>query len=138
MANQTAGAKVTGMRDLRRALKEVGVPKQAIKEAGKESASLVANEAKTLVPVRSGRLRESIRLSAYASGRVSVMAGNNRTTKSGVPYANPIHWGWFKRNIRPQPFFVKALGYTRQEVLDRYFKQMQSLIREQEIKSKIG
>lgn len=138
MAYQSAGAKVIGMRQLRSALREVGVPKEAIKQAGKDSAELVANEARSLVPVKTGRLRDSIRLSAYASGRISILAGNNRKSRSGIPYANPIHWGWFKRNIKPQPFFVKALGYTRQEVFDNYFKQMQKLIRQEEQKSKIG
>ena len=138
MSMQPSGIKVKGFKEVRAALKAVGVPKEAIKKAGKDSAALVANEAKSLVPVRTGRLRDSIRLSAYASGRISILAGNNRKTKSGVPYANPIHWGWFKRNIKPQPFFVKALGYTRQEVSDRYFKQMEKLIREEESKAKIG
>lgn len=138
MSNQAAGVKVKGFREVRAALRAVGVPKEAIKEAGKESAALVANEARSLAPVRSGKLRDSIRLSAYANGRISILAGNNRKTKSGIPYANPIHWGWFKRNIKPQPFFVKALGYTRQEVLDNYFRQMNKLIKEEETKAKIG
>jgi len=133
-----AGVKVKGFREVRQVLKAVGVPKEAIKNAGKQSAALVANEARSLVPVRTGKLRDSIRLSAYASGRISILAGNNRKSKSGIPYANPIHWGWFKRNIKPQPFFVKALGYTRQEVFDNYFKQMEKLIEAEERKARMG
>jgi hypothetical protein len=45
-----------------------------------------------------------------------------------VPYANPIHWGWFKRNIKPQPFFVKALGITRDEVYQTYYRNVNKLI----------
>jgi hypothetical protein len=55
---------------------------------------------------------------------VSVSAGNN----GRVPYANPIHWGWFKRNIKPQPFFVKALGITRDEVYQTYYRNVNKLI----------
>ena len=51
--------------------------------------------------------------------------------------ANPIHWGWGKRNIRPQPFFVRALGYTRSEIYDNYFKQMEKLILEETAKTKL-
>ena len=132
-----AGLKVKNLKEVTKALKAVGVPADAVKKAGKESGELVANEARSLVPVRSGRLRSSIRVSATARSKVTVMAGNNRKSQSGVPYANPIHWGWFKRNIKPQPFFIKALGYTRAEVFENYFNQMEKLIKLEEAKAKI-
>ena len=132
-----SGIKVTNLREINKALRNIGTPNDAIKKAGKESGELVANEARSLVPVRSGALRNSIRVSALLSGKVSVSAGNNRTTKSGIPYANPIHWGWFKRNIKPQPFFVKALGYTRAEVYKNYFKQVEKLIVTESAKTKL-
>jgi hypothetical protein len=113
------------------------VPKEAVKDAGKESGELVANEARSLVPVRTGNLRNSIRVGATARGKITVLAGNNRTSKSAVPYANPIHWGWFKKHIKPQPFFVRALGYTRSEIYDNYFKQMEKLIIEETAKTKL-
>ena len=122
------GVKVTNLREINKALAAVGVPKDAVKAAGKESGELVANEARTLVPVRTGALRNSIRVGATARGKITILAGNNRSGRSGVPYANPIHWGWFKRHIRPQPFFAKALGYTREEIYDTYFKQLEELI----------
>jgi len=113
------------------------VPKDAIKDAGKESGELVANEARGLVPVRTGALRNSIRVGATARGKITVKAGNNRSSSSGVPYANPIHWGWFKRHIRPQPFFVRALGYTRTEIYENYFSQMEKLIKTETAKTKL-
>ena len=131
------GVKVKNLREINKALDAIGVPKDAIKDAGKESGELVASEARTLAPVRTGALRDSIRVGATARGKITVLAGNNRTSKSGVPYANPIHWGWFKRHIRPQPFFVTALGYTRSEIYDNYFKQMQKLIIEETAKTKL-
>lgn len=130
MAEQT-GIKVKNLKDITKALKAIGVPNDAVKQAGKDSAEAVMNEARSLVPVRSGKLRDSIRLAANARGRVSIQAGNNRTSKSGVPYANPIHWGWFRRGIRPNPFFSKALGLTRDEVYRNYFTQMEKLIVEE-------
>jgi len=131
------GVKVTNLREINKALAAVGVPKDAIKDAGKESGELVASEARSLAPVRTGALRNSIRVGATARGKITVLAGNNRSSKSGVPYANPIHWGWFKRHIRPQPFFVTALGYTRSEIYDNYFKQMEKLIIQETAKTKL-
>jgi hypothetical protein len=131
------GIKVTNLRQINNALKAVGAPNEEIKKAGKQSGELVASEARGLVPVRTGALRNSIRVGATARGKITVLAGNNRKSKSGVPYANPIHWGWFKRNIKPQPFFVKALGYTRAEVYENYFSQMEKLIVTESAKSKL-
>lgn len=132
------GVKVKNLREINQVLKAVGVPAKAVRDAGKQSGELVAAEARSLTPVRTGKLRNSIRVSATARGVVKVMAGNNRKSKSGVPYANPIHWGWFKRNIKPQPFFITALGYTRGEVYDNYFKQLDKLIVEESNKAKMG
>jgi hypothetical protein len=131
------GVKVKNLREINKALAAIGVPKEAVKDAGKQSGELVANEARSLVPVRTGNLRNSIRVGATARGKITILAGNNRTSKSAVPYANPIHWGWFKKHIRPQPFFARALGYTRSEIYDNYFKQMEKLIIEQTAKTKL-
>jgi hypothetical protein len=120
---EPAGVKVKGYKQAIKALQSIGVPAAEIKAAGSEAGELVANEARGLVPVRSGALRNSIRVSK-ALNRVSVSAGNNRS----VPYANPIHWGWFRRNIKPQPFFIKALGITRDEVYRNYYRKLDTLI----------
>lgn len=135
MAVQPSGVKVKGLKQATKALQAIGAPRQEIKEAGKEAGNIVANTARGLAPVRSGRLRDSIRVKTNPNGSVKVEAGNNRTGRTGVPYANPIHWGWFydkknfiKKNIKPNPFFNKALGYTRQQVLDTYFRNMDLLI----------
>ncbi|MFN9108681.1 MAG: HK97 gp10 family phage protein [Bacteroidota bacterium] len=135
MPVQPNGIKVQGLKQVNRALQAIGAPKDEIKAAGKEAGNIVANEARGLAPVRSGRLRDSIRAKGNPNGSVTVEAGNNRSGRTGVPYANPIHWGWFydkknfiKKNIMPNPFFNKALGYTRDEVLNTYFRNMDNLI----------
>lgn len=118
-----AGIKVKGLKSAIKALQEIGVPAAEIKAAGSEAGELVANQARELVPVRSGNLRNTIRVSK-ALNKVSVLAGNNVR----VPYAGPIHWGWAKRNIQPQPFFVKALGVTRDQVYQNYYASLNKLI----------
>jgi len=126
---EPSGIKVKGYRQAIKALQAIGVPAAEIKAAGSQAGELVANQARALAPVRSGALRNSIRVSK-ALNRVSVSAGNNRS----IPYANPIHWGWFRRNIKPQPFFVKALGITRDEVYRNYYRSLDKLIQSQSTK----
>jgi len=121
--SDTSGIKVKGLRSSIKALQAIGVDPAEIKTAGNEAGEIVAREARNLVPVRTGRLRNTIRASRALS-KVTVSAGNN----GKVPYANPIHWGWFKRNIKPQPFFVKALGITRDEVYQNYYRSLDRLI----------
>jgi hypothetical protein len=125
---EPAGIKVAGLRKAIKALQEVGVPADEIKLANQQAGELVLAAARPLVPVRSGRLLDTLRI-GRALNKVTVSAG-----RASVPYANPIHWGWFKRNIKPQPFFVKALGYTREEVYQNYFRSIDSLIAKQDTK----
>lgn len=130
-------------RQVTNALKAIGVPLDAIKEANKESARAVFLEARKLAPVSKykpdkpggakyksgGQLRDSIRI-ADLSTSVRIRAGMKR-----IPYANPVHWGWFRdkttgknRNILPNPWMARALGYTREEILDNYIRNMNNLI----------
>jgi hypothetical protein len=125
-----AGLKVEGLRQVFAALKAVGVPTSEVSAASQQSGEIVAASARTLVPVRSGRLRSTIKSKKQAR-KVLVSAGNNRS----VPYANPIHWGWFydrnnfvSKNILPNPFFIKALGLTREQVYRTYFENIDKLI----------
>ncbi len=121
--------RVEGGRELRRKFREAGDDMTDLKDLHKQLADDVAGTAKTKVPVRSGRLRNSIRGSGTKTA-ARVRAGNNR--KSGptsVPYAAPIHFGWSRRGIKPQPFLYEALDDRRQEVIDRYNDQIDSIIR---------
>jgi hypothetical protein len=123
------GIKVEGLRDALAALKAIGTPTAEISAAAQQAGEIVANMSRSLVPVRSGRLRATIK-SRKQARKVLVSAGNNTT----VPYASPIHFGWYydknnfvKKNILPNPFFSKALGITRQQVYETYFMNINKL-----------
>jgi hypothetical protein len=123
------GIKVQGLNEALRALKAIGTPIAEVQAAAQQAGEIVASQSRSLVPVRSGALRATIRSKKQAR-KVLVSAGNN--TK--VPYANPIHWGWYydknnfvKKNIMPNPFFAKALGLTRKEVYETYFININKL-----------
>lgn len=123
------GIKVVGLNEAIRSLRAIGVPSKEIGEASQEAGELVADSARSLVPVRSGRLRATIKAKRIAR-KVVVSAGNNTT----VPYANPIHFGWNydrvnlqAKNIRPRPFFSNALTRTRTQVYRIFFDNIEKL-----------
>jgi hypothetical protein len=114
--------RVSGLNKAIRALKEVGVPAKEIALAAKDAAELVAGEARTLVPVRTGKLKGSIR-TATQQRKAIVRAGGAR-----VPYANPIHWGWFRRGIKPNQFFSRAITPQIDKIYKTYFDNLQRLL----------
>jgi len=129
--SNTSGIKVKGLRSSIKALQAIGVDAKDIKSAGNEAGEIVAREARTLAPSRTGALRASIRVSK-ALNRVSVSAGNN----GRVPYANPIHWGWLedkewfiKKNIRPNLFLYRALNQKMDTIMADYRLAMDEIIK---------
>jgi HK97 gp10 family phage protein len=118
--------KVEGLKDLQRQLRALDDKsmKAELRKVNKGAATIVADEARNLVPVRSGRLRASIGARAGQTS-ASVKAG----TAARVPYAGPIHFGWGARNIRPQPFLYEALGKKWKEVYSAYDKNVSDLVK---------
>jgi HK97 gp10 family phage protein len=123
------GIKVVGLNQAIRALRAIGVPSAEIGQASQQAGEVVANRARSLVPVRTGALRSTIKAKKIAR-KVVVSAGNN----TRVPYANPIHFGWNydkknlqAKNIRPRPFFSNAISNTRSQVYKIFFDNMERL-----------
>jgi hypothetical protein len=117
-----ARVQVTGAKELRKALKHMDADLKDLTKINKAAAEDVAREARSIVPRRSGRLQKAIKSSASrASGKVA--AGSRL-----VPYAGPIHFGWRRRNIEPQPFIYDALDERRDEVVARYEKEVADLV----------
>lgn len=143
-----AGIKVIGLDETIKALQAIGTPTKALSAAGVESARIVVKAAKPLAPSRSGRLRTSIKGIRTKYG-AAVRAGG-----PGLEYSKPIHWGWFRdtktdraratekgyinRNIMPNPFLARALGYNKQQVLDTYRDNMNKLIEQETAKARNG
>lgn len=117
-----ARVEVEGGPELRRAFRKFDDRLGDLRAVHRSAAEVVEGEAESLVPVRTGRLRESIRVSAGKTG-AGVLAGR-RT----VPYAGPIHFGWRIRNIEPQPFLYDALDRRRDAVLETYRDGVGSLV----------
>lgn len=125
--------RITGHREARRRIGRIvddldqKAARGELKVMNQEAAEIVAGRAQSLVPVRTGTLRDTIRAAgAQKSGRVR--AGFKR-----VPYAGAIHFGWAARNIDPNTFLYDALDQRRLEVLQHYDRQLEALIKKYDL-----
>jgi len=117
-----AAVEVEGARELRRALLELGYDvANDLKTVNLEGAEQVLEVALRRVPVRTGRLRDTVRASATKT-RGSIRAGFKR-----IPYAGPVHFGWPARNIQPNPFLYDAMDERRDEVVQAYSDNITNL-----------
>lgn len=99
--------------------------KKELKSIYIQSANIVFRNAMPRVPVRSGNLKSTMRVSASTRSG-SVRAGGKRS----APYAGPIHFGWPNRPnmqkswyggpIRPNPFLYAALDARRTDVEEQF------------------
>jgi len=122
--NGMIGVEVEGLKDLQRALRKAKDKDTAkeIRKANKAAGQIVADEAKTVAPVASGKLAKSIGSQGGPSAAF-VKAG----TAKGVQYAGPIHFGWAARGIPARPFIYEAYDKRQDEVRAAYEKQLNKI-----------
>jgi len=130
MADNSGSIQVEGLKAINRSLKALGEDTSVLADANYDAANQLLRASLPIVPVRTGALKGSLKASKTKAASV-VRGGSTR-----VPYAAPIHWGWFRdkntgknKNILPNPFLAKALKYTREEILANYQRNMESLIK---------
>lgn len=116
------GVQVYGLRNLKRTMRQAGVDVKQLSKINREAASFVANASRLPAPKRSGRLAASIRAGATQK------AGVVRAGRKSLPYANPIHWGWFRRGIRPQPWLSNTAQATESGWRPLYEQHMNDVI----------
>lgn len=113
---------VVGAKELRRTMKRAGEDLADLKAVHQAVGNLVVSVAQQLAPKRSGALAGSLRASKLASG-VAIKVGSN-----GIPYANPIHWGWPKRNIKANPFLSDAATQSEEQWVALYEAELEKII----------
>lgn len=125
---------IEGIRKLARTLRQAGdeESRAMLLAANREAASAVAADAAPTIPQLTGRLAATLRSSGSAKGGV-VMLG-----KARVPYAGPLHFGWFgvrvwgrtraRRPIAPGLWLYHALDRRRGEVEELYRKRLEALL----------
>lgn len=129
--NSSAAIRVEGLDELRKALRELGDAelRKALRLANKASAQLVVQEALPQVPVRSGKLKASVK--AMAGERDARARAGGPT----VPYAQAVHWGTGPRpglrgphNIARNPFLLNAAEAKREEVAEAYLIELDKIL----------
>lgn len=119
-----ASVETTGIKALLRDAEAVGVAATDLKELTYRLALPIAALGATLAPRRSGRLAAGIKPSR-SKRKVMVRVG----TKSRLPYAGAVHWGWDSRSgprflsvaeeqMRPRTF--AGLGEGIKDLLEKY------------------
>jgi len=123
---------LVGYRQLKKELRQLGDEAVAsLKQTNKEAADLVADTARPDIPVRSGRLKGTLRTTGTMRGGVVRMG------RKAVLYAGPVHFGWPNRPnaakgwrggpIRPNPFLYEAMDKRVGEVMAIYSKYLETL-----------
>lgn len=128
---------VEGNAELRKALRYIGDKGlvDTLKDAHREAAHIVVRRALPKVPVRTGRLRQSVRgLASQRDARVS--AG-----RASVRYAGTVHFGRRTGNVgsppgnrkgrnvvRGRPFLFDAIEETRPQVVAAFEKALDDLL----------
>lgn len=115
---------VDGARELRKQAKAAAVDLDDMKAAHKDIAEHIKGWSMSLVPVVTGTLAASMRASGTAIAS-TVRAGNN----TSVRYANPIHWGWPRRNIEPQPWLLTTAIEREPDWLDTYLAAVEKILK---------
>lgn len=102
MARPQVTFRVDGLAAVVRALLEMGLEVEDLKDAFGDIASTGANIASRLAPRRTGRLAGDVR-GSRARNKAVVSAG-----RSAVPYAGAINYGWTAHGIQPAYFMQRA------------------------------
>jgi hypothetical protein len=113
------GVRIEGLNTLVRTLDKASEEISLLKDAHAKAGDIVAAEAETIAPRRSGALAGTIKAARQAR-RARVQTG-----RAKVPYAGPIHWGWPARGIEPQPFLSDAARNTETRWTAQYREDVQ-------------
>lgn len=93
-----------------------------LREAHAAAAAIAGARGKSDAPKVSGRLAGNVRWSGTTTAAILRVGG------ASVPYAGPIHWGWRRRGIEPQPFLSEAAQATEGAWVDVYEKAVERIL----------
>lgn len=115
-------AEVEGLKNLRRTIRQAGGDTKDLRNANLAAAQTIVPIAAGLAPKVTGRLAASIRAGATQK------AGMVRAGRKLIPYANPVHWGWPKRNIEPNPWIASAAAANEELWLKVYEQHIDRIL----------
>jgi hypothetical protein len=124
--------RVTGARELRKTLKAFEGDLTQLREVHQAAADRVLSRALRDAPVRTGRLKASLRAKGNNASAVVRSAGRQ------APYAAPVHWGWPSRPnkgkgwrggvIHANPFLYEAVVGFQAEIARDYLAAVDRLM----------
>lgn len=118
------GFQVQGLTSVVRALKQMGLDVDDLKDAFSKIASEGAQRAAAYAPKRTGRLAGDVR-GNRAQSKAVVTAG-----RASIPYAGPINYGWRARGITPSLFMQRADKDMQPVAIQRLEEEINRKIRE--------
>jgi len=122
-AKASVAVEVEGLAQLRRTLRQAGDDLSDLKDAHQRAAYIVGLRAESTAPRRTGRLAGSVK------GRgTKNAAGVTAGSRARVPYAPPIHWGWFRRGISANPWVSRAAQDTEPLWLPAYSAELDDIV----------
>ncbi|QAX94997.1 minor tail protein [Streptomyces phage Sebastisaurus] len=138
MSRSNFTVQVDGLREFQRNVRQLRDKElnKKIRGANKQAGELVLpaavrespdghRDAKSSKKYRPGKLDKSIKIVASQKS-VAIKAGS----ASRVPYAAAIHFGYRKRNIRPNRFLYRAMARKSQAVSATYERLITQVVRE--------
>jgi hypothetical protein len=112
-------------RELNKKVREVNkTAAEIVKPAAVLAAPDGKRDAKSSKRYRPGKLDKSVKVVASAKS-AAIKAGS----ASRVPYAAAIHFGFKKRNIKPNRFLFRAMARKSTEVSETYEREIRALVR---------
>jgi hypothetical protein len=118
------GFKVEGLTQVTRALTQIGVEVDDLKDAFAAISAEAAQIAASHAPRKSGRLAGDVR-GNRAKSKAVVTAG-----RAAVPYAGPINYGWPIRGISASGFMQKADQQMQGRAVQMLESEINKVIRE--------
>ena len=106
---QAVALKVEGGVRLRRTLRKAGADMKDLTRLHRRVGEIILPRAVATAPIgppAGGHIKNNIRVTA--SQRHSVIKAGGKTK----PYGPPVHWGWYTRGIKPQPWIAQAAQDT--------------------------
>lgn len=123
-----SGFRVEGLNSVVRALTQVGVEVDDLKDAFASIADEGAQVAAGFAPRRSGRLAGDVR-GNRAKSKAVIAAG-----RAAVPYAGAINYGWPARGIAASGFMQRADEHMQPVAIQRLEDEINDKIRAKDFK----
>ena len=124
--------KVTGLKKLVRDMSKAGTDAEDIKEVMAAAGNIVARRAVALSPVRTGKLKNDVRV-GQAKTKATVKVGG-----ASVPYARFVYFGKYNASKgglyqSANPFIYNALMEKRSEVLNTIEDGFQDILEKNDL-----